>query len=271
MKKSWCGAILLCVLLAACSGAVAEKPKPVAEAKPSLRLTLLPQNAVTQGKPVTVLAKLTTIEQRKIITNDQLQLSHTQKFHLLAVDSTLTDYQHIHPQPTAIPGIYSFAFTPKLHGGYRLWADVTPLATGKQEYVLADLGHPKLAVIDKAERHEATVNGYRFNLSFDKAPVMGGESMGMITVTAPDGSPVKDLQPVMGAYAHIVGFYDDFRNVVHIHPMGEEPAGAASRGSSPVEFHLMATRAGFIKLFAQIKINGNEMMVPFGVNAGVAQ
>lgn len=256
--------IILCLIAAACAGAP-DKPKPVAAAKPAIRLTLVPQDTLKTGQPVTVLAKLNSIEARTVVTPDQLEVTHTQKFHLLLVDSTLTDYQHVHPQPTGTPGIYSFTFTPKLAGGYRAWADVT-LTGGRQEFAMSEeLGAHRAGVINKAESHGATIDGYHFALSFDKPPVEGGESTGTIMVIDKKGNPVLTLEPIMGAYAHIAGFYDDFRTVAHLHPMGREPASEQDRGGPELTFHFTPARAGFVKLFAQVKIAGKEMMVPFGV------
>jgi len=258
------------VLLAACSQFAPDKPK-TAISKPTIHLTLLPQDVLTVGKPTTVLAKLNNIQERRIITNDDLETVHTQPFHLLVVDPTMTDYQHIHPEPTATPGIYSFIFTPHMAGGYRAWADVTPKATGRQEFAMADLGKPIGGGVDKTERHEATVGGYHFVLSFDKPPVKDDESMGTIRIANEKGNPVTSLEPVMGAFGHIVGFYDDFRMVVHTHPMGAEPKNPSDRGGPELMFHLAPTKTGFIKLFAQVKINGKELFVPFGVNVAAAK
>jgi hypothetical protein len=162
--------------------------------------------------------------------------------------------------------VYEFHFTPKKENTYRIWADVTPVATKKQEYVANDIGQRKPTTIDKTESHEATVDGYHFTLNFDQPPVAGGESMGTIEITDSKKNKVTTLQPLMGAYGHIVGFYDDYRTVVHTHPLGEEPKSDKERGASPLTFHLMPVKAGFVKLFAQVVINNKEIYVPFGVS-----
>jgi len=261
--------VVLCLIAAACSTLAPDKPKPVA-AKPTIRLTLLPQDTPKVGHPVMVLAKLERLQERTIVTADQLETVHTQKFHLLLVDSTMTDYQHIHPQPTKTPGVYSFTFTPKVAGGYRAWADITPVG-GKEEFDMSEeLGAHRAGAINKTESHSANVGGYHFTLSFDKPPVEGGESMGTIMVTDHKNNPVMTLEPVMGAYAHIAGFYDDFRTVAHMHPMGAEPTGAHDRGGPELQFHFEPARTGFVKFFAQVQIAGKDMMVPFGVMVGKA-
>ncbi|MDE3060677.1 MAG: hypothetical protein KGJ06_06670 [Pseudomonadota bacterium] len=234
--------------------------------KSSVLLTLVPQDTLMAGKPVTVLVKLNNVQQHSLITPDQLEVTHTQPLHLLLIDQTFTDYQHIHPEPTATPGIYSFTFTPALPGAYRVWADVTLKSTGTQEFAMADLGNYHPGAIDRSERNETVMEGYRFGLSFDKPPVAGGESVAMIHVTSSSGQPVDTLEPVMGAFAHLVGFYDDFHTVLHTHPMDGEAADSTARGGPDLMFHLMPQKSGFIRLFAQVKINGRELFVPFGIS-----
>jgi len=267
MKTGKILCIAACLLISGCGIFAPDKAKPEA-AKPTLRLTLLPQEPLSVGHATTVLLKLNDMTSRTLMTDDMLEVKHTKKLHLLVIDPSFRDYQHIHPQPTATPGIYIFSFTPKRPGGYRAWADVTPVFTGKQEYDMADLGAPKGAGVTKTESHESTVDGYHFTLSFDSAPVAGGESMGSITITDKNGEPVKNLEPVMGAFAHIVGFYDDYRTIVHVHPMGAEPQNDSDRGGPDLSFHLEPSKAAFIKLYAQVKINGKEIFTPFGVNVG---
>ena len=240
----------------------AEKEK---DAKPYARLTLLPHTRLQQGAPTQVIAKLTHNTGLYALRDEDLENVHTSTFHLLVIDSTFTDYQHIHPRPSDTPGLYSFSFTPKLAGGYRAWADITPKETHKQTYASADLGNPGSLKINRSDTREATVGGYRFTLSFDDRVAKDEEVMGKITVADASGNPVNTLEPVMGAYGHIVGFYDDFRTIAHVHPMGEEPKSDSERGGPTLEFHLEPQKEGFIKLFAQVKIGGKELFVPFGV------
>lgn len=271
MKNNVILAMALCFIS---SGVFAEEPHfahklmgvDERKAKGTMKLTLLPQEALVPGKSISVLAKLTSLREQFLITDKDLDTVHATKFHLLVIDPTLTDYQHIHPEPDAsTPGLYHFTFTPHRAGGYRAWADVTPVTTHKQEFVRGDLGDPRGGAIDKTETREATVGGYHFALSFDTPPAKGKASMGTVTVTDAKGKPVTSLEPVMGAYAHIVGLYDDFRTVTHTHPMGAEPSTPDARGGPELMFHLEPQRAGFVKLFVQVRIGGKDIYAPFGI------
>lgn len=256
-----------CVLALAACGTAKEKAKSAKKgSEPVARLTLLPEQPIQKNQPTSILAKLTHNKGLYALNDEDLEVVHTRSFHLLVIDPTLTDYQHIHPEPTQTPGLYSFKFTPKMAGGYRAWADITPKETGKQEFIRADIGTPGSLKINKTESFEANAGGYRFTLSFDHALESKEEAMGTIHVTTAAGAPVTSLEPVMGAFGHIVGFYDDFRTVVHTHPMGSEPQSDSERGGADLTFHIEPEKPGFIKLFAQVKIDGKELFVPFAVN-----
>lgn len=232
----------------------------------TIKLTVLNSAPIIVGKPVTVHMRLTTIEGDKPVSIHQLKKIHTKRFHALVVESTLTDYHHEHPVAGSKPGEYSFTFTPNKPGDYRIWADITPVSTGKQEYAVADLKATtsSTGVIDKTINSYATVGHFRFTLSLDGPLKAGQATMGKVTVTK-DGEPFAQLQPVMGAYAHIVGFYDDWKKVVHIHPMGKEPTQPEQRGGPELQFHMEPSQAGFIKLFVQTKIGDQTIFAPFGV------
>jgi len=204
----------------------------------------------------------------KPLTLNDLKKVHMKKLHVLVIDDTLEDYFHVHPQKLSEAGTYEFEFRPKMKGTYRMWADITPVSTDTQEFVMADVIQAKdtKPEINKTASLESTVKDYTFKLSFDTPTLTSGKAaMGKITVTDKDGKPVKDLQPVMGAYSHIVGFADDFSTIAHMHPMGAEPKVKTDRGGPDLSFQMEAAKPGFTKIFAQVKINGKNIYAPFGV------
>lgn len=191
------------------------------------------------------------------VSEDKLKTVHTEKIHALIIDPTLTDYQHIHPKAGKKSGEYIFNFTPHTQNNYRIWLDITPV-NGTQEYVIADLsGKNKTnpAVVKKLNS-QTQVDGYDFKLKFDQPLKVGGHVMGSVIITDKNGQVVTTLEPIMEAYAHIVAFNEDYKTILHIHPMNE---------GQNIQFHIMPTEAGFIKLFVQVKINGKEIFAPFGV------
>ena len=101
-------------------------------------LTVKTAAAPTAGREVQVTVRMTTAN-NKLIAPEDLVVMHTRKLHLLIADPSLTDYQHLHPEPTRVPGEWSFTFTPKLGGIYRIFADFTPAATNRSLYANVDL------------------------------------------------------------------------------------------------------------------------------------
>lgn len=204
------------------------------------------------------------------LSADRLQEVHTQKVHFLVADESLTDYHHLHPVALPKPGSYSATFAPKNAGSYKLWADVTPVG-GSQHFIPVMLKGAEPCAspcIEKKVASEGAAGGLKAVLSFEKPLKAGEADMGMVQITDESGNPVADLEPVMGAFAHIVGFYEDFATVAHVHPMGKEPAAGTDRGGPDLQFHLEPAKAGFLKLFVQVRRGGKDIFIPLGVTIG---
>ena len=202
------------------------------------------------------------------ITFDQLREVHTRKIHLLIIDGSLTDYHHEHPVPTNIPGRYDFSFTPQKPGVYRVWADVQPVETDIQEFAMtvipADTPAEPLQV--EPDRLTNTVNGLTYSIQFEK-PVKSGEPVrGALHIARADGSGFVQLEPVMGAFAHIVGFGEDRTSALHIHPETARPLTASDRGGPDLYFRFYVALPGFYRLFVQVQREGVEQFVPFDLN-----
>lgn len=70
----------------------------------------------------------------------------------------------------------------------------------------------------------------------------------------------------MAAFAHLVGFYEDGRTVVHLHPAGGEITDAAQRGGPSLDFRFYPPKAGFLRLYVQIQLDGRAVFAPFNLN-----
>ncbi len=197
-----------------------------------------------------------------------LEERHTQKIHLLVVDESMVDYHHVHPTAGSDAGSYTFAFTPNTARNYMLYADVKPL-NGEAQMIAVKLngGAPCANdCLDKSATDRATVGDVTGQVVFDGKTVKAGSPVNAeVTLTGADGKPLADLEPVMGAYGHIVGFYEGFKSVAHMHPMGAEPEKPEDRGASPVKFMLHPDHPGYLKYFVQIRRGGKDVFLPFGL------
>lgn len=208
-----------------------------------------------------------TTEDGKPLTLDLLEIAHTEKLHLLIIDQTLTDYHHEHPVAGAKPGEYQFDFTPHHGGTYFIWADVVPTATGQQEYAHTQVQvHGPPPSPDKTLNTIASSDGLKFSLTTEAdADLQAGQGTVVhVAVTTSDGKKFQQLEPVMGAFAHMVAFPDDLGSVMHVHPMGKEPQSPNERGGPQLSFHVEPEQAGFHKFFLQVQVDGKQVFAAFG-------
>lgn len=253
------------------AGAVAMAPMeghgdhPKSAAANFVKASAKSSKPLVVGQRAEITLTLTTQDGTPLGVSDLVE-AHTKKVHVLIIDESLTDYTHEHPNPTNTPGAYAFSFTPRKPGLYRLWADLVPKATNEQEYVIADLpGATKgLPIMDRQASLVSKVDGLTYTITFDKMMLKAGDAaLGKLAITDANGKRFDQLEPVMGAYAHIVGFAEDRKGIAHIHPMGVEPTKPTDRGAGELEFHIQPEKPGLMRLFAQVQIGGVDKFAPF--------
>jgi hypothetical protein len=229
----------------------------------------LPEHPLNAGVETPVVIRLTDQSGRPVSAAD-LVVAHTKRVHLLIVDASLTDYQHIHPDEVpGRPGDWAFNFKPRAGGAYKLFADLLPQSTGAQEYSVAEFTvNGATRELAPTLNNVAEVDGYRFELAFeDGAPLVAGQAaLVKVRVFNSDGQPFNALEPLMGAFAHGVGFTADRRGVLHVHPLGREPEQDHERGGPEMSFHLLPERAGFLKFFVQVQIGGRDYFAGYGLD-----
>ncbi len=239
--------------------------------QPSVKLTAITDGPIVAGRKTAVKVQLKKGDGSPVRHAD-LIVMHTQPIHLLIQDPSLGDYHHEHPVPTETPGEYAFTFTPTKTAPYRIWADLVPLATSVQELPFTDLpcGEKGAPIEDKDNRFSCSSGGLDFALSFPNNPISpprAQQACAMeITITEANGQPVKRLEPLMNAFAHLVGFYEDYQTVVHLHPFGGEILSPTPRGGPTLGFKFFPPKPGMIRLYCQIQINGENIFAPFNVN-----
>jgi len=226
-----------------------------------------PKSPLVPGKACAAVLHLQHADGGPVVLSDLLE-THTRKIHLLIVDKSLTDYHHEHPVPTATPGEYAFAFTPRKPGPYRAWADLRVQPTGLQEYAMADIAAATTPepLRDRATSLETTVDGLNYRIILLNGAIrVGTPSTATLRVSTPDGKAFTRLEPIMGAFAHIVAFNEDYKTVLHTHPRGPAISDPSARGGPDLEFQIYSLKSGFYRLFAQVQIDGRSRFAPFGI------
>jgi hypothetical protein len=257
---------------------------PVVAARSPVRLELRAADgaAAEVGRESAFVLTLTTSAGKPIGPVD-LATVHTRKLHLLVIDPTLTDYQHLHPEPGGKPGEWVFRHTPARAGVYRVFADFTPTATGRGLYSFADYtvgagaadssDTPGTGVATMKTRlgGEAETGPWRFRLATqDGAPVRAGKQATLIFTGREISGGEVPMAIVMDAYAHLVGFDMERSGFAHLHPRGERPGDYAVSAPDAREpklwFDLTIPKAGDYVVWAQVNLEGGERFLPFVMN-----
>ncbi|MFE2997016.1 hypothetical protein ACFXG4_18620 [Nocardia sp. NPDC059246] len=189
---------------------------------------------------------------------------HEKDLHLIVVRSDASQFRHVHPTRAA-DGTWSIDWKWAEPGSYRVFADFSP-AGGPGELVLSRTiavagnvtGKPLPPVAKTAE-----VDGYLVTLNGDLATA-GSELT--FTVTR-DGKPVTDLQPYLGAYAHLVALRATDLAYLHVHPEGE--VGRTAPGPDVV-FHAQAPSDGNYRLYLDFQHGGAVHTAEFTDEASTA-
>lgn len=206
----------------------------------------------------------------KLIAPEDLLVAHTRKLHLLIIDPWLDDYQHVHPEPGKSPGEWTFAFTPKRAGAYRVFADFTPAATARGLYASVDLavGDSRLpAGLTMVMQHElnwaVARDGFQFAVEPAVQPIRAGQPADLkFTVTRPDGGRVP-LEPVMGAFAHLVAFDEARSGFAHLHPNEIDLTQPPDAVRPVLTFKITIPQPGRYVIWSQVNLGGHEVFAPF--------
>ena len=228
------------------------------DGKSNIKLTYA---GIRDGK---VFVKLKNLKGEGIKQSD-LQTSHTKKVHIFIISDNLEYYRHIHPKAEGEIGLYSFEWNEfDKTRNYRIWADVIHAKTGKQEYLSFRMKGFNQEPIQETKNMSFTAsNGMNFKISFDKRVKSDTDLTMKFTVSDKTGKPFHGLEPVMGAFAHAVGFSGGSENIIHTHPLGDEVM--EGKGGPDLFFHINFSKKGYTKLWLQVKIEGKDYFLPFGV------
>lgn len=229
--------------------------------------SVAPKGEVKLGEPADMILTLKLKDTGAPVNYEDLTEIHTERIHLLIVDPSLEDYQHVHPTKTDTPGEFAFQFTPKKGGKYLFFSDLLPAKNNTQEYSVASLNvEGEAGPVVKKNNREATVGDYKFVLSFENPQLVQGTSnLATLKIYDKEGKPFDQLEPVMGAFAHMVAFSEDRRHVAHVHPQGKEPETKEERGGPELTFYMNMTQPGYHLLYAQVQIGGKDVFAPFGL------
>jgi heavy metal-binding protein len=185
---------------------------------------------------------------------------HEKPFHLFVLSRDLAYFAHVHPEQDADG---SFGIAKALPPGeYVLIADFVPANGTPQmvQRVLATPGYrgPLFAPVSLAAGpQEQTVDGVRVALDTGGATALRRAALRFTFSDARTGEPLRDLEPYLGASAHLLIVSPDLTTAIHAHPDGPPVVGPV------VTFDPVIPKAGVYKLWVQIQRRGAVVTAPF--------
>ncbi len=240
---------------------------PVVKVRSPVVMALQAGHEPALNQPVDFTLTLRTASGKAIAPEDLL-VAHTQKLHLMVVDPTLSDYQHIHPRPGRHPGEWVFTMAPARTGLYRVFADFTPVATARGLYASAEFTVPgKVAIVSRSPNTTWQAGGYNFELVVP--PVFRARQPAELRLRVESQGTVKEpvpLEPVMGAFAHLVAFDEARSGFAHLHPNEIDLAKPPDRLRPELTFKVTIPQPGRYVIWSQVKIEGDQIFVPFWVD-----
>jgi hypothetical protein len=240
---------------------------PVVAARSPVVMALKAGREPARGEPLEFTLTLRTASGKPIGPAD-LVVAHTRKLHLLVVDPTLSDYQHVHPEPGRREGEWNFALIPRRSGVYRVFADFTPAATQRGLYAAADFTVPgPVPTVINTGNTTWQERGFKFDLVLPPVLRAGQPTDLKFRIGSPGRvkEPVP-LRPVMGAFAHLVAFDEARSGFAHLHPMETDLAKPPDPLMPELNFKITIPEPGRYVIWAQVDLAGNEIFVPFWVD-----
>ncbi|HEY0864730.1 MAG TPA: hypothetical protein VGD97_11550 [Lacunisphaera sp.] len=240
---------------------------PVVAVRSPVVVTLQADREPARDQELKFTLKLATASGKPVAPED-LIVAHTRKLHLLIVDPTLNDYQHVHPEPGRRAGEWVFTLTPQRAGTYRVFADFTPAATQRGLYASADFTVPG-TVATVVREPNTTAQVARFNFELVTPPLFQAGKVAdlkfRIESQGRDKVPVP-LQPVMGAFAHLVAFDEARSGFAHLHPNETDLSKPPDALRPELSFKVTIPAPGRYVIWAQVNLGGSEVFVPFWVD-----
>lgn len=189
---------------------------------------------------------------------------HTKDLHLIVVRRDLSGFQHVHPTRDAA-GTWSVPLDLSRAGTYRAYADFQPAGRASSLTLGVDLQVPGRfdVVALPAPKVTATVDG--FDVTLRGTPVAGTASDLTFTVER-DGEPVKDLDPYLGAFGHLVSLRTGDLAYLHTHPLADAQPGKL--GGPEVTFMTEFATAGTYRLFLDFSVGGTVRTAEFTLAVG---
>jgi hypothetical protein len=235
------------------------------------------------GEPTELAYRVSDAESGQAIS--EMPVDHERQMHLIAVSRDLDRFQHIHPEPDESGG---FAVTTQFpaRGTYVLFDEFVRDGRKVLDRREVEVGAGGGAASLTPDLEPKTVDGLVVSLEAPEEIRAGEEATLTYTVEKGDGTPADDLEPYLGAPAHVAIVSEDTLEFAHTHGEADvsEEDGSGGHGETEaaeegehadhgggqtfgpeIGFHHTFEAPGLYKVWAQFNHHGNVSTVPFVV------
>ncbi|MCA1718637.1 MAG: hypothetical protein LC781_18050 [Actinobacteria bacterium] len=215
----------------------------------------------------------------------ELSVDHERQMHLIAVSRDLEQFQHIHPEPGA-SGDFAVTAAFPAEGTYALFDEFVRDGRKVLDRREVEVGAGGGAASLRPDLETKTVDGLTVSLEAPEEIRAGEEAAFTYTLEKGDGTPADDLEPYLGAPAHVAIVSEDTQEFAHTHGEADALEEGGSGGHSETEaaeegehadhdggqnfgpeigFHHTFETPGLYKVWAQLNHHGDVTTVPFVV------
>ena len=219
-----------------------------------MRLSITPK-VPRPGIPATLELQVLDPVTRKPVR--QFLEIHEKLFHLFVISADLETFAHEHPEPPTSPdGIFRLKRTFQKSGEYRLLADFfpqggTPQLISRSFFVAGErkLGKPLIA--DSSPQQGANLKVEL--VTEPPQPLAGKKTLLFFRLT-----PHEGLEPLLGAWGHLLAASGDLIDLIHGHPEFADPG-------PQIQFNVIFPRPGVHRVWVQFQRLGVINTVAFNV------
>lgn len=188
-----------------------------------------------------------------------LETVHERPLHLFVVSRSLSYFAHLHPEATAAGAFEVRHSIPA--GEYMVVADFLPRG-GSPQTLQRAIVTPGVSGLGQPSRLTTNVlsqvaRGVRTQLVAGDVTAGRNGHLTFTVTEASGGQPVADLEPYLGAPAHLFIASADLTETMHAHP-----DTTADRGSQ-LTFDVTLPKPGGYRMWLQIQRRGTVMTLPF--------
>ena len=214
------------------------------------------QGNLTAGK-IDYSFQLFDTENQKTIQDTDLTETHTKILHMIVFDSSLNEFNHVHPEFNGT--VWNTQFNLPRNGVYFVWAqgmlkDGTEFSSYAKAQVIG--GEAELTPVNLGDHRKNSDRSTVIEL--DSTKLRAGKMTMMNFKATRDDGKVPLITPYLGAMAHVIAASPDGDELIHVHPMeGGQPNTGMVHATFPTE--------GDYRIWIQLIDNGELKTIPLSV------